>query len=148
MVEGGVAEVALGELGFGELRLHEVGILQVAACEAGAFQLHFGEKGIGEEAVAELHGQAEAIAEGEVDTCHLAVGEEDVQPGGVAGFDQLEVAFFEGASLKDNSADALAGEVAFVEGTFVVVGFQFVDGEIGFFNDLVFHMVGLGDCLV
>ena len=46
------------------------------------------------------------------------------------------------------SADALAGEVAFVEGTFVVVGFQFVDGEIDFFDDLVFHMVGLGDCLV
>lgn len=34
----------------------------------------------------EFHRQAEAVAEAEVDACHFAIGEQDIQPRGIAGF--------------------------------------------------------------
>lgn len=36
--------------------------------------------------IMEFHRQAEAVAEAEVDACHFAIGEQDIQPRGITGF--------------------------------------------------------------
>lgn len=86
MMERSITEVAIFKYCIGKVGFHKVCVLQITPYKTGSFQFHLSKKGVGQQTIMEFHRQAEAVAEAEVDACHFAIGEQDIQPRGITGF--------------------------------------------------------------